>query len=397
MEDTMASWPTTADRLRAMYAGGRGDATARRFSRLWAAVFDRGLAPKRWVTLEVPGRRSGKVTRFPLGMAGLSGQWYLVPMLGERCNWVQNVRAAGGQVTLRRRQPVACRLTEVPVAERAPIIRRYLEEVPGARPHIPVGRHAPLADFEAIAPRYPVFRVSAVPGGTAGTAVSQPPRKHHWWRWTLAAAAALIVLVIVAAGAFIKLQPTLAPLALPAAAAHAPVGPLDGTWHVAAGSAAGFRVRESFLGFGNDTVGRTSAVTGTVVISGQQVTRASFRVDLSAITVNGKTQPQAARSLGTQAHPDATITLVGPVTLGPAFATGATVSVTVSARLTLHGVSHQVAFPVSGRRDGSALQLAGAIPVTFSAWHITGPTAYGALGSLADHGLAEFLLVLRRP
>lgn len=156
----MTSRPFSADRLRAMYAGGRGDATARRFSRLWAAVFGLGLMPRRWVTLEVPGRRSGKLTRFPLGMADVSGQWYLVPMLGEGCNWVRNVRAADGRVTLRRRRALSCLLTEVPVAERAPIIRRYLQQVPGARPHIPVDRHAPMADFEAIAPRYPVFLVA---------------------------------------------------------------------------------------------------------------------------------------------------------------------------------------------------------------------------------------------
>ncbi len=99
-------------RLRAMYAGGRGDATARRFARLWAAVFALGLAPKRWVTLEVAGRRSGRTVRFPLGMADWEGHWYLVPMLGEQCNWVQNVRAAHGRVTLRHRQAIACRLIE---------------------------------------------------------------------------------------------------------------------------------------------------------------------------------------------------------------------------------------------------------------------------------------------
>ena len=389
----MTIWPLDAGRLRAMYTGARGGATARRFSRLWAAVFSRGLMPERWVTLEVPGRRSGKLTRFPLGMADLSGQWYLVSMLGERCNWVQNVRAAGGRVTLRHGRPVPCRLVEVPVAERAPIIRRYLQKVPGARPHIPVGRHAPMADFAAIAPRYPVFRV-----GAAETPARNPhgtsPRRRHWWRWILAGTGALVVLIIVGIGAFIKLQPTLAPLALPAAAANAPAGPLDGTWHVAAGSAAGFRVRESFLWFGNDVVGRTTAVTGTVVISGQQVTEASFRVDLTAITVNGKPQPQVARSLGTKTYPEATITLAGPVTLDPAFASGATLRVMASARLTLRGVSRLVTFPLSGRRDGSALQLTGTIPVAFSAWGITEPA--GSLGTLADRGAAEFLLVLRQ-
>ena len=162
-------------RLRAMYAGGRGNPAARRLARLWASVFGLGLQPRRWVTLEVSRRRSGKVVRFPLGMADWDGQWYLVPMLGGSCNWVQNVRAAGGRATLRRRRAVACQLVEVPVSERAPIIRRYLQEVPGARPHIPVDRHAPLADFEAVSARYPVFRVvpGIAPGGPAAAHTGQ--------------------------------------------------------------------------------------------------------------------------------------------------------------------------------------------------------------------------------
>lgn len=152
-------WPYSADRLRAMYAGGRGDATARGFARFWSVVFALGLQPRRWVTLEVRGRRTGLPRSFPLGMADWQGRWYLVPMLGERCAWVRNVRAAHGRVVLRRRGRRPCLLTEIPVADRAPVLRRYLETVPGARPHIPVDRHAPLADFAAIAPRYPVFLV----------------------------------------------------------------------------------------------------------------------------------------------------------------------------------------------------------------------------------------------
>jgi deazaflavin-dependent oxidoreductase (nitroreductase family) len=151
------------DALRRMYAAGRGDAVARRFARVWARVFGWGLFPARWVTLEVVGRTSGRITRFPLGMARADGQWYLVSMLGE-CNWVRNVRAAGGRATLRRRRARACRLVEVPAAERAMILKRYLDQVPGGRPHLPVDRHAPLADFEAIADRYPVFRVVPLDG-----------------------------------------------------------------------------------------------------------------------------------------------------------------------------------------------------------------------------------------
>jgi hypothetical protein len=160
----MKLWPFySADELRGMYPAGRANRQARRLARVWAAVFGLGLFPRRWVTLEVPGRKTGKLTRFPLGMAEADGQWYLVPMLGEQSNWVQNARAAGGLVTIRRGRAVPVRLVELPVSERAPILKRYLNQVPGARPHIPVSRDAPLADFETMASRYPVFRVERRP------------------------------------------------------------------------------------------------------------------------------------------------------------------------------------------------------------------------------------------
>lgn len=45
------------------------------------------------------------------------------------------------------------------MADRPPILRRYLDLAPGARPHVPVDRRAPLEDFAAIAEDYPVFRI----------------------------------------------------------------------------------------------------------------------------------------------------------------------------------------------------------------------------------------------
>ncbi len=147
------------DSLRAMYAGGQANATARHFARFWGVVFRLGLLPRRWVTLEVAGCRSGRTRRFPLGMANWEGHWYLVPMLGERCNWVRNVRAADGRAVLRRGRAVRCTLVELPEEQRPAILRRYLQKVPGARPHLPVGPDAPLADFAAVAARYPVFQV----------------------------------------------------------------------------------------------------------------------------------------------------------------------------------------------------------------------------------------------
>lgn len=144
-----------------MYDGSRGNAEARRYARFWIRIIATGLLPERWVVLEVPGRRSGRPTRFPLGMADVDGQWFLVSMLGANCNWVRNVRAAHGDVALRRHRVRRCHLEEVPEADRAPVLRRYLRKVPGGRPHIPLPPGAELADLAQIADRYPVFRVTS--------------------------------------------------------------------------------------------------------------------------------------------------------------------------------------------------------------------------------------------
>ncbi|MFT3661133.1 MAG: hypothetical protein QM809_06955 [Gordonia sp. (in: high G+C Gram-positive bacteria)] len=34
-----------------------------------------------------------------------------------------------------------------------------MEQVPGARPHIPVPPSAPVAEFEAVAAAHPIFRI----------------------------------------------------------------------------------------------------------------------------------------------------------------------------------------------------------------------------------------------
>ena len=154
----MARWPISDEAAREMYIGRRGNETARWYARWWNRVFAIGVLPRRWVTLEVRGRRSGSTTAFPLGMADVDGRWYLVSMLGE-CSWVANVRAANGEVVLSRRRRRRVRLTEVPVERRAPILRRYVDKVPGGRPHIAVPRGAPVAEFARVAGDHPVFEV----------------------------------------------------------------------------------------------------------------------------------------------------------------------------------------------------------------------------------------------
>jgi len=119
--------------------------------------------------LEVRGRRSGRLHSFPVAITVYKGDRYLVAMLGEGTNWVSNVRAAGGEAVLRHARREAIRLEEVDPSVRAPILRRYLAIARGARPHFPVDRRAPVAEFERIARAYPVFRIRPEPAERQST------------------------------------------------------------------------------------------------------------------------------------------------------------------------------------------------------------------------------------
>lgn len=142
-----------------LYKGGRPNRLATMLNRCQGAVHALGIAPNYLVTLDVPGRRTGRTISLPLVMTVVDGERYLVCMLGPDANWVQNVKAAGGRVTLRHGRREDVRLEEVPANQRAAILKEYLKRAPGARPHLPVHKDAPLSEFERIAPEFPVFRV----------------------------------------------------------------------------------------------------------------------------------------------------------------------------------------------------------------------------------------------
>jgi polyisoprenoid-binding protein YceI len=227
--------------------------------------------------------------------------------------------------------------------------------------------------------------------------VSGAGRRRRWWRWTLVGVVLLAVIVVGGAAIFVKSQPSAAPLALPSGTARPPSGPADGTWDVTAGSVAGFRIRGSALGFGDDVTGRTTAVTGTAVITTDGlVTSAVFRIGLTAITVGGKPSPQFTASADSAAYPDAVIKLANPVLLPAGFGTGRTVTAELPGQLTLRGVTRPVTITLSARRDGAAVDAAGSLPVATARWGITQPAGFGFLGGLSSQATAEFLLVLHR-
>jgi F420H(2)-dependent quinone reductase len=144
-----------------LYRGGRPNALARVINRATAAVHGLGIAPNYLVTLEVVGRRSGRAIAFPLAMAVMDGQRYVVSMLGPDVAWVRNLHAADGRALLRHGKTERVRLEEIPVNDRAPVLKAYIRKAPGARPHLGVDKDASLEELRALAPRIPVFRVLA--------------------------------------------------------------------------------------------------------------------------------------------------------------------------------------------------------------------------------------------
>jgi polyisoprenoid-binding protein YceI len=223
---------------------------------------------------------------------------------------------------------------------------------------------------------------------------ARKPRRR-WLRWAAAGLAAAVVLAFAGTYAFVHFlpDPVPAPLALPKLhVGVAGTGPVraDGIWTASKGSLAGYRVREEFIGPGNSIVGRTSAVTGKAVIARNEVTTASFRIDLTTVTASGKAQSQLAKILDTVGFPEATVTLTKPILTGAGLVPNRTFRVQATGMLAMHGATHPVTFPATVRYSGSRLEAAGSIPVLFSNWNIRTPEF------LENHGLLEFLLILRR-
>ena len=150
---------TRGDFNRWLYRGQRPNWIARMENRVWATLYSSGILPDYMLTLEVTGRKSGRTISLPVAVTVVNGERYLVSMLGENVQWVRNVRAAGGRVVFHKHGREEVHLEEVPADQRAPILKAYLQLAPGARPHVPVSKDAPLGEFEKVAPAFPVFLV----------------------------------------------------------------------------------------------------------------------------------------------------------------------------------------------------------------------------------------------
>lgn len=188
-----------------------------------------------------------------------------------------------------------------------------------------------------------------------------------------------------------------------------PPATLDGTWRVVTGgdTTAGLRIDESFAGGLADhtAVGRSTEVSGSLAISGTEVTGGSFTVDLTKLeftddpgrSVANRANAMRSRGLETSRFPEATFAITEPVDFGSRPDEGEVVTLDVTGELTLHGVTRPVTVPVEAKLVGDTLRIATAdpVPVVLADYDIDKPTG-GPIAAIDDAGSFEFLVVLEQ-
>lgn len=180
-------------------------------------------------------------------------------------------------------------------------------------------------------------------------------------------------------------------------------GAIEGTWKVADGSEAGYRVREKLaaLPATSDAVGRTNTVTGAVTVktTGSQIVAdaVNVEVDVSTLASNESRRDTRIRTSGleTNQFPKATFVGTAPVTLPAGTEAGQAVKAEVTGNLTLHGVTKLVTIPLDVQLNGDQGQVVGSLKFPFSDFGMTPPSVGGFVTVESDATL-EFKLLLAR-
>jgi polyisoprenoid-binding protein YceI len=231
------------------------------------------------------------------------------------------------------------------------------------------------------------------------------PARRGW----LAAAAAVLVLALAGGGYLLLTRNSDAPApasldATPATtattvgdAAQPATGTPDGAWQVRDddSSFVGYRVRERLanLSSTSEAVGRTTQVTGTMQVAGDEVRAVRVEADLRGLQSDEGRRDNAIRQRGVESErfPTAVFELAEPIRLDQEPVSGRQVNGQGKGRLTVHGVTREVTANLEGRWDGSTIQVAGRMPVRMTDFQIQPPTV-GPVLSIEDGLTVEFRL-----
>jgi len=233
--------------------------------------------------------------------------------------------------------------------------------------------------------------------------VSTRSKRWTWKRWLVIGMIALGVAVVGGPFLYIHVVQGEAPAPLSLASPSSGMANTtstngtSGTWKVARGSVVGYRVKEVLFGQSNVAVGRTSRLSGSMVVDGSTISKATVTVDMASVTSNESRRDEQfnGRIMETATYPTATFALTRAIDFGSVPKAGAQRTLRITGTLTLHGATRTVTFTATGRYTGSAVQVAGSIPIRFADYGISNPS-FGPV-TTEDHGVLEFSLTLTRP
>ncbi len=121
------------------------------------------------VTLEVRGRKSGRLIYVSLTAVRRDGCRYLVS-LDPDSQWLKNIRAAGGRVSILSGSRSGAKLMEIQDSEKAPILLGIVQQrafthtgQESSRLFFGLGPKPSLTQMEAISSRYTVLRIEPDP------------------------------------------------------------------------------------------------------------------------------------------------------------------------------------------------------------------------------------------
>lgn len=234
-----------------------------------------------------------------------------------------------------------------------------------------------------------------------GRRAERPVGRTYPLKWVVVALAATAAVLIGGPYLFFAVLEGTPPgrLHLPPAAgvAAGPVtaGPVSGSWVVSTGSLAGYRVNEVLIGQTHTAVGRTSKVSGGLLISGTELEAADFKVQMGSVKSDQGSRDAQFHGfiMRTADYPTATFRLTSPIQLGVIPPVGHPINVPAVGDLTMRGVRRSITFVLSAERLSSgAIDVNAEIPIQFRDWHIPNPSF--ALAQVANTGTLEVLLHL---
>jgi polyisoprenoid-binding protein YceI len=224
------------------------------------------------------------------------------------------------------------------------------------------------------------------------------------WKWLVLGLVVVVGLAVAGWYFFLKTDPEpraaikLTPIVTSTTVAGQAASGPDGTWTVKPGNSdnfVGYRVTEKLFANISETTatGRTNNVKATMTIDGTTVNDVTVTADLRDLTSDNNFRDGRIRSEGLESDkfPEAKFVLTDPITLTAVPTAGETMKTQATGDFTLHGVTKKVTISLEGRWDGKQVQVVGNLPIVFSDYGITAPTA-PAVASVDDHGEMELQL-----